>query len=49
MSFTDNVLVDLLIVGIGTIAVLLIYKLISSIVKRTKRISQKRKLILTMP
>jgi hypothetical protein len=46
MPFTDNIFVDLLIVGIATVVTLFIYKIISSIIKRTKKVSQKRKLIL---
>jgi len=46
MTFTDNFYLELIIIGIGIIAVLGIYKIISSIVKRVKKIPEKRKLII---
>jgi hypothetical protein len=46
MAFTDNFYLDLIIVAIATIVLLLFYKIISSIVKRAKKLPEKRKLII---
>ncbi|TFG16066.1 MAG: mechanosensitive ion channel [Promethearchaeota archaeon] len=46
MSFTNSFYLDLIIVGIGLFATLVIYKIITTIVKRRKKISEKRKLII---
>jgi len=46
MAFTNNFYLDLIIVGIGIIAVIVIYKIVSSIVKRMKKVPEKRKLII---
>ena len=46
MAFTNLLYLDLIIVGIATFAILVLYKIGSSIVKRAKKIPEKRKLII---
>jgi small-conductance mechanosensitive channel len=46
MSFTNNLFLDLIIVGIAIIIILVINKIVSSIVKRAKKVPEKRKLII---
>jgi len=46
MAFTNVLYLDLIIVGIATITLLVVYKIISSIVKRAKKLTEKRKLII---
>lgn len=45
MSFTNNLLLDLIIVGIIIIVILIVNKIIIASIKRSKKIPEKRKLI----
>jgi hypothetical protein len=46
MSFTNNLFLDLIIVGISIIIILVINQLVSFLVKRAKKLPEKRKLII---
>jgi hypothetical protein len=46
MTFTNNFYLDIIIVAIASLALLLIYKIVSLIVKRAKNLPEKRKLII---
>ena len=46
MSFTNNLFLDLIIVGIAIIIILVINKIVSSLLKRAKKVPEKRKLII---
>ena len=46
MSFTNNLLLDLIIVAISIVSILVINQLVSFLIKRAKKLPEKRKLII---